>query len=218
MPPYHIPGLRSVAKQVWDQLKNFLQKAGTLILLSSLILWLFTHLTPSLQMTFAAEESILAKLGKAISPIFKPLGFPHWQAVVATAAGFVAKENLVSSMAVFFPIPVELQGDPQSLQPFAQELFTAGQLGGFSFLMFNLLNMPCVAAVGAIRREMQSAKWIGDDRFQMITAYSASFIFFQIGRWFTGHGFTWVTLCAVLLLIVILFLAFRQEPQRKENL
>ena len=186
LPAYHLPTLGNVLRSMWERGWSFIKKAGTIILLSTIFVW-FTSFFGWTEGGFGMLEedqldaSILAKIGNAIAWIFAPLGWGNWQAAVASITGLVAKENIVGTMGILYG-----SGELTTYQALAQA-FTS--ISGFSFLTFNLLCAPCFAAIGAIRREMNSAKWfwfaIG---WQCGFAYVVSFMINQFGNLAAGSG------------------------------
>ena len=206
LPAYHLPSIKGVLIHMWDRLKAFVRKAGTIIFLSS-----FNF---KLQMV-DTQQSILSSLGKLIAPLFAPLGWGHWEAAVGTITGLVAKENVVATLGILFGFAEVAENGDEIWTLFAQN-FTA--LSAYSFLVFNLLCAPCFAAIGAIRREMGSAKWtwiaIG---YQCIFAYIISLIIFQLGNWFTTGILSIGTVVGILLLAVMVYLLVRPAPDGKSK-
>ncbi|MGL4738717.1 MAG: ferrous iron transport protein B [Cellulosilyticaceae bacterium] len=206
LPEYHIPGAKNVALQIWDRSKSFVKKAGTVIFLASGILWFLSSFSWSLQMV-DASESILASIGGVIAPLFKPLGWGDWRAAVATITGLVAKENVVGTFGVLYGFG-EVTESGQEVWHALQTSFT--QISGYSFLIFNLLCAPCFAAIGAIKREMNDARWtwfaIG---YQTGLAYAASLVVYQLGTFFTGGGFSIGTAVAFALVGACIWLIFK---------
>ena len=184
LPAYHLPTIGNVLRSMWERGWSFIKKAGTIILLSTIIVW-FTSFFGWTEEGFGMlsedqlDSSILAKIGSCIAWIFAPLGWGNWQAAVASITGLVAKENIVGTMGILYG-----SGELTAYQAMGQA-FTS--VAGFSFLVFNLLCAPCFAAIGAIKREMNSAKWtwfaIG---YQCGFAYVIAFLVNQIGGIFTG--------------------------------
>lgn len=220
LPAYHLPSPKNVLGSMWERGFSFIKRAGTIILLSAVVLWFlkaYGVVEGKLQMVEDMDLSILAFLGNLVAPIFRPLGFGTWQSSVATTMGLVAKEEVVSVFGVLYGVGegaldfVEA-GNFGRLAPIAAH-FTA--LSGFSFLIFNLLCAPCFAAIGAIRREMNSAKWtlfaVG---YLMVFAYVVSFIIFQLGS-LVQTGFAPVQLIAIALLLGLVYLLFRRNPHEK---
>ena len=206
LPAYHMPTLGNVLRSMWERGWSFIKKAGTIILLSTIVVW-FTSFFGWTEEGFGMlsedqlDSSILAKIGSCIAWIFAPLGWGNWQAAVASITGLVAKENIVGTMGILYG-----SGELTAYQALAQA-FTS--VAGFSFLVFNLLCAPCFAAIGAIKREMNNTKWfwfaIG---YQCGFAYVISFIINQFGRLFTGNvniiGFA----LSVVALVGIIYMLF----------
>ena len=210
LPPYHIPTVGNVLRSMWERGWSFIKKAGTIILLSTIVVWFTTYfgfIDGGFHMLSEDEidHSILAYIGTAIAWIFIPLGWGNWQATVASITGLVAKENIVGTMGILYG-----GGELSTYAELAKQ-FTA--LAGFSFLTFNLLCAPCFAAIGAIKREMNSAKWtwtaIG---YQCGFAYIVSLCIYNIGSLFTGKvtgiGWLWV-IVAIALVAGFIYLLFR---------
>lgn len=214
LPAYHLPSIKGVLIHMWDRLKAFVRKAGTIIFLSSIVIWFLSSFNFKLQMV-DTQQSILSSLGKLIAPLFAPLGWGHWEAAVGTITGLVAKENVVATLGILFGFAEVAENGDEIWTLFAQN-FTA--LSAYSFLVFNLLCAPCFAAIGAIRREMGSAKWtwiaIG---YQCIFAYIISLIIFQLGNWFTTGVLSVGTVVGILLLAVMVYLLVRPAPDGKSK-
>ena len=184
LPPYHIPTLSNVLRSTWERGWSFIKKAGTIILLSTIVVWFTSYFgfTEDGFRMLAEDEldlSILARIGSAIAWIFAPLGWGEWQAAVASITGLVAKENIVGTMGILY-------GAAGNVYETLAATFTP--ISGMSFLVFNLLCAPCFAAIGAIKREMNNAKWtwfaIG---YQCGFAYCVSLMINQFGNLFTGN-------------------------------
>ena len=214
LPAYHLPSIKGVLIHMWDRLKAFVRKAGTIIFLSSIVIWFLSSFNFKLQMV-DTQQSILSSLGKLIAPLFAPLGWGHWEAAVGTITGLVEKENVVATLGILFGFAEVAENGDEIWTLFAQN-FTA--LSAYSFLVFNLLCAPCFAAIGAIRREMGSAKWtwiaIG---YQCIFAYIISLIIFQLGNWFTTGILSIGTVVGILLLAVMVYLLVRPAPDGKSK-
>lgn len=216
LPQYHMPTPAVILKSMKERAMSFIKKAGTIILISAIVLWALQYF--GFENGFGAVEdldnSILAYIGRALSWIFIPLGFGTWQATVATITGLIAKENVVSTLGILYGV-TELSEGGVELYPALAMHFTAA--AAYSFLIFNLLSAPCFAAIGAIKREMNSAKWtwfaIG---YQTVFAYAISLICYQIWTFSIGVGSVFGFIFALVLLAVLLYLLFRREP--KENL
>ena len=214
LPAYHMPTVGNVLRSMWERGWSFIKKAGTIILLSTIALWFlqgFGFENGGFGMVEDLENSILAKIGGVIAPIFAPLGWGDWQAAVAAVTGLIAKENVVGTFGVLYGF-AEVAEDGAEIWGTLAASFTA--ISAYSFLVFNLLCAPCFAAIGAIKREMNSAKWtwfaIG---YQTVFAYLVSLVIYQIGSLFTGGGFGVGTIAAILVIILGLWLLFR--PQKK---
>ncbi|HDK7137567.1 TPA: ferrous iron transport protein B [Clostridium botulinum] len=206
LPKYHVPGVKGVLIHMWDRAKSFVKKAGTVIFLASGLIWFLSTFNWSLAMV-ETPESMLASIGKVISPIFNPLGWGDWKAAVATITGLIAKENVVGTFGILYGAG-EVAEDGVEIWKTLQGSFT--QLSAYSFLLFNLLCAPCFAAIGAIKREMGNKKWtwlaVG---YQTGLAYGVAFTVYQLGSLFTGKGFGIGTLIALVLLAGFLYLLFR---------
>lgn len=212
LPAYHIPSVKGVLIHMWDRSKAFFRKAGTIIFLSSALIWFLSNFNFSLQMV-ETPDSILASIGRVIAPIFAPLGWGHWEAAVGSFAGLVAKENLVSVMAILYGFAEVAENGDEMWSVFAQN-FT--MISAYSFLVFNLLCAPCFAAIGAIRREMGSGKWtwiaIG---YQCLFAYVVSLIIYQIGNLLLGGTFGLGTVVGIILLAAMVYLMVRPNPEER---
>ena len=205
LPAYHWPTLKNVLRSMWERGWSFIKKAGTIILLSTIFVWFTTYfgvVDGSFRMLSEDEidSSILAAIGSAICWIFKPLGWGEWQAAVASITGLVAKENIVGTMGILY-------GGEGNVYATLAKVFTG--LSGYSFLVFNLLCAPCFAAIGAIKREMNSAKWtwfaIG---YQTLFAYAVSLMVYQFGSAFTGNVHVVGLIAAILVLALIVYMLF----------
>ena len=214
LPAYHIPTVGNVLRSMWERGWSFIKKAGTIILLSTIVVWFTTYFgfTDDGFRMLADDEidmSILAKIGSAICWIFTPLGWGNWQAAVASITGLVAKENIVGTMGILY--------GGGELSPYAALALEFTKLAGFSFLTFNLLCAPCFAAIGAIKREMNSAKWtwtaIG---YQCGFAYLVSLCIYNIGRLIADGAFSFWTVIAFLLVIAFIYLLFRPTKEAKQ--
>ena len=206
LPPYHLPKVKGVLIHMWDRGKAFVKKAGTIIFLACGVIWFLSSFNWSLTMV-ETPESMLASIGQVIAPIFSPLGWGEWRAAVAAISGLVAKENVVGTFGILFGY-AEVAEDGVEIWGNLQAAFTT--LSAYSFLLFNLLCAPCFAAIGAIRREMGSAKWtwvaIG---YQTVLAYAVSLVVYQLGAFFTGGSFGAGTAVAVILTILFFYLLLR---------
>ncbi len=177
LPPYRLPSLRNMLTHVWQKVRGFLVKAGTLILLMSVVLWVLQTFNFSLAMVDSPADSMLGALGSAIAPIFAPCGFGQWQAAVALLTGFIAKEMVVTSLSMFYAFPLTA-----SSSAVAQAMTGFTPLSAFSMLVYILLYVPCIAAVSTIFKEMNSPKWAWFSiAWQLLCAYVVSMLVFQIG-------------------------------------
>ncbi len=214
LPAYHWPTVGNVLRSMWERGWSFIKKAGTVILLSTIVIWFTTFFgfTEEGFRMLAEDEidlSILAKIGGVLAPIFIPLGWGEWEATVAAITGLVAKENIVGTLGIIYGA----SGDVWSTMHAA---FTP-TVAGLSFLTFNLLCAPCFAAMGAIKREMNNAKWfwiaVG---YQTLFAYAVSLCIFQIGRIF-ATGFTFGSAIGILFVAGFVFLLVRKNPYVKKK-
>ena len=207
LPAYHWPTLKNVLRSMWERGWSFIKKAGTIILLSTILVWFtsfFGWAEDGFRMLSEDEldMSILAKIGGAICWIFKPIGFGNWQATVASITGLVAKENIVGTMGILYGA-----GELTAHQALAAA-FT--RLAGYSFLVFNLLCAPCFAAIGAIKREMNNAKWTWFAiAYQCGFAYAVSLMIYQIGGLFTGSVNIIGLIAALAVLGFMIYMLFR---------
>ena len=217
LPLYHAPRAKSVVQDVWNKSKSYVRRAGTIILLSAVIIWFLTNFDFRLNLVADEGNSILGMIGSAVAVIFRPLGFGTWQAVVATVSGFIAKENIVSTMGVVLGLGSEVtEESSQLLVAFNNAI--GSPIGGYSFLLFNMLCMPCFAAVGAIRTEMGDAKWTAlTIAYQMGFAWVITFIYYQFAQLITTGIYSVATIIAGICLIVLLYLIFRPTNETKKS-
>lgn len=179
LPAYHMPSIKGLLIHMWDRVKSFVKKAATIILLATILVWFLSNFNWSLQMVEDTSDSILAAIGTFIAPIFTPLGWGSWQATVATFTGFIAKENIVGTFGVLYGMS-EVSENGFEIWNQVSAAFTP--VSAYSFMVFNLLCAPCFAAIGAIKREMHTAKWtIATILFQCGIAYVISLIIYQVG-------------------------------------
>ncbi|QSX05019.1 ferrous iron transport protein B [Sedimentibacter sp. zth1] len=212
LPQYHVPRAKDVFKHTWDRGKSFVKKAGTVIFLACGIIWFLSTFNWSMQMV-DTKDSILASIGRVIAPIFSPLGFGNWQSTVATLTGLVAKENVVGTFGILFNF-AEVAENGVEVWPILQNIFT--QASAFSFLIFNLLCAPCVAAIGAIRKEMGSAKWtLAAIGYQTGFAYAVSLIVYQTSMLLKGQ-FSLFTGIAIVVLVFMIYMIIK--PSSKSRL
>ena len=214
LPSYHIPYATNILRSTWERGSSFIIKAGTIILLSSIILWFlqsFGYVDGAWEMVEDNNGSVLAVLGSAIAPIFAPLGFGKWQAAVASITGLIAKENVVSTYGVLYGF-AEVAEDGEEIWSNLAADFT--QLSAYSFMIFNLLCAPCFAAIGAIRREMNNAKWTAFAVGYMCGfAYVMALIVYQFGLYFLEGHWSLGTVAAAFCLATLLYLLFRPAPE-----
>ena len=215
LPAYHLPTVGNVLRSMWERGWSFIKKAGTVILLSAIVLWFLQSFgwENGFGMVEDLDNSVLAKIGKGFAWIFAPLGWGEWKAAVATVTGLIAKENVVTTFGQLFHFAgEELSENGDEIWSEVSTYFTA--LSAYSFLVFNLLCAPCFAAMGAIKREMNSAKWtlfaIG---YQCVFAYAVSLIIYQVGSIFTGNVNVFGLIVALILIAFIIYMLVR--PYRK---
>lgn len=219
LPPYHAPRAKSVVTDVYNKSKAYAKRAGTVIFLSTIVIWVLSNFDFRLNLVEAdTETSILASLGSIIAVIFKPIGFDSWQATVATITGFVAKENVVATMGVVLGLGAEVTEESQELlTAFNHALATP--VAGYSFLLFNMLCMPCFAAVGAIKTEMADNKWTAlTIAYQMGFAYLVSLIFYNIANLILYGIFNIGTILGFAGLILLIYLLIRKPSKGKKAL
>ena len=217
LPAYHWPTVGSILRSMWERGWSFIKKAGTVILLSAIVLWFlqaFGVENGTFCMVSDLNNSVLAAIGRGIQWLFVPLGWGNWQSAVATVTGLIAKENVVGTFGVLLGGFEEVAESGWQIWANMRELFTP--LSAYSFLIFNLLCAPCFAAMGAIKREMNNGKWtlfaIG---YQCVFAYAVSLIVYQIGSIFTGNVSVIGLIAALIVLGFILYMLFR--PYREST-
>ena len=220
LPTYHVPSANNVLRATWERGWSFIKRAGTVIVASSIILWFlqgFGFLDGVFGMVEDNNNSLLAAIGNAICFIFAPLGFGDWQSTVATITGLIAKENVVSTFGILFQIGEEVAEDDSVLQA-AVALHYSG-IAAYSFMVFNLLCAPCFAAMGAIKREMNNAKWtLAAIGYMCGFAYLISLMIYQFGILFTGGGFGIGTVAAVIDLTFLMYMLFRKNKYDNNRL
>ena len=218
LPAYHVPTVGNVLRGMWERGWSFIKKAGTIILLSSILLWFlqaFGWENGSFGMVEDMDNSVLASIGSAICIIFAPLGFGNWKATVATITGLIAKENVVATFGVLYGGLEEVAENGDEIWGAVAQNFTA--ISAYSFMIFNLLCAPCFAAMGAIKREMNSPKWtaiaIG---YMCVFAYAVALIVYQIGSAITGNVNIIGLICALAVLAFIIYMLVRpyKESER----
>ena len=269
LPAYHAPSWKNVFHSMWERGWSFIKRAGTVIVVSSILIWFTSGYgwapvqteadaadTEAAETTedgeavsvvdapvvFGAvddmDESMLGKIGSAVAPVFKPLGFDSWQATVATVMGLVAKEEVVGVFGVLFGVTDEEGEDAAAgivededmtdeekaaeLSPISDAFEKSsgghGQLAAFAFMIFNLLCAPCFAAMGAIKREMNNGKWTAFAiAYQCLFAYAIGLIVYQLGLLFSGAGFTLWTAVAILLVVLLVYMLVRKNRYDDEH-
>ena len=220
LPAYHIPSARTVLLHVWERLKGFIVKAGTILFLACVVMWFLSGFgfgPDGFGLVEDSNDSILAVIGGAIAPVFAPLGFGQWQPVAASLSGFTAKEAIVSTMGVLANVSEDLAEDSIAVAGAIGAWFPTA-IAAFSFMLFNLLDSPCLAAIATMAQQMQSRKWFWFAIiFQNVFAYVVSLIVYQIGLLaLTGVFGAW-TAVAFILLAVMLFMLFRPDPYKNEK-
>ena len=219
LPAYHAPTAGNVLRSTWERGWSFIKKAGTIILLSSVVLWFlqgFGWEDGGFGMVEDMNNSVLAAIGGVIACIFAPLGFGNWRAAVATITGLIAKENVVATFGILYNYAGELAENGDEIWGMVAADYT--KLSAYAFMIFNLLCAPCFAAMGAIKREMNNGKWtafaIG---YMCVFAYAVSMIVYRIGMLLSGAFSIW-TVVAIILLAAMIYLLARQNPYREATL
>jgi len=257
LPAYHVPSATNILRSTWDRGWGFIKRAGTVILLSSILIWFSSNYgwapemieTPvedseevvvtegevKWGMVEDSENSILGKVGSVVAPVFKPLGFGDWKPTVATVMGLVAKEEVVGVFGVLYDTDTDEmdtfglieEGSDEDiaagLSPVAEGFNETsggyGSIAAFSFLLFNLLCAPCFAAIGAIKREMNNAKWTWFAiAYQCVFAYAVALIVFQLGLVFSGAGFSAGAVVAIALLVALVYMLVRKNKYDNNHL
>lgn len=219
LPQYHIPQVKTVLLHVWERLKGFIIKAGTILFLACVVMWFlggFGFENGGFGLVEESGNSLLAVIGGFIAPLFAPLGFGEWQPVAASLSGFTAKEAIVSTMGVL----ANVTGDTEDAVTVAQAVQTwfPTSLAALSFLIFNLLDSPCLAAIATMAQQMQSKKWFWFAiLFQNIFAYIVCLCIYQIGSFVTGGSFGVGTVFGFVFAAIILFLLFRPDPYKDQK-
>ena len=220
LPQYHIPQAKTVLLHVWERLKGFIIKAGTILFLACVVMWFlggFGFTNGGFGLVDDSADSLLAAIGGFIAPIFAPLGFGEWQPVAASLSGFTAKEAIVSTMGVLANVAESQSEDTVTVAQAIQAWFPSA-VAAFSFLLFNLLDSPCLAAIATMAQQMQSRKWFWFAiLFQNVFAYLVTLCVYQIGTLVTGGGFGVGTAVAFVVVAVMLFLLFRPDPYKDQK-
>lgn len=216
LPQYHIPQIKTVLLHVWERLKGFIIKAGTILFIACVIMWFlggFGVENGSFGLVEDASNSFLAMIGGFIAPLFAPLGFGQWQPVAASLSGFTAKEAIVTTMGVLANVTGDGE-DPVTVAQAVQAWFPSA-LAAFSFLVFNLLDSPCLAAIATMAQQLQSKKWFWFAiLFQNIFAYIVCLCIYQIGTFVTGGAFGIGTVFGFAFAGILLYLLFRPDPYK----
>ena len=216
LPQYHIPQIKTVLLHVWERLKGFIIKAGTILFIACVIMWFlggFGVENGSFGLVEDASNSFLAMIGGFIAPLFAPLGFGQWQPVAASLSGFTAKEAIVTTMGVLANVTGDGE-DPVTVAQAVQAWFPSA-LAAFSFLVFNLLDSPCLAAIATMAQQLQSKKWFWFAiLFQNIFAYIVCLCIYQIGTFVTGGAFGMGTVFGFAFAGILLYLLFRPDPYK----
>ena len=220
LPQYHIPQAKTVLLHVWERLKGFIIKAGTILFLACVVMWFlggFGFTNGGFGLVDDSADSLLAVIGGFIAPIFAPLGFGEWQPVAASLSGFTAKEAIVSTMGVLANVAESKSEDTVTVAQAIQSWFPSA-VAAFSFLLFNLLDSPCLAAIATMAQQMQSRKWFWFAiLFQNVFAYLVTLCVYQIGTLVTGGGFGVGTAVAFVIVAIMLFLLFRPDPYKNQK-
>ena len=215
LPAYHLPTVQNVLRSMWERGWSFIKKAGTIILLSTVVLWFLQSFgveNGSFGMIEDLDNSVLAKIGGVIAPLFAPLGWGDWKAAVAAVTGLIAKENVVATFGTLFHFGGEISENGDEIWGLMTSNFTA--LSGYSFLVFNLLCAPCFAAIGAIKREMNSPKWTAFAiAYQCLFAYAVSLIIYQFGLLFTGSVNVMGLIFAAVVLAFMIYMLVRPNKE-----
>ena len=218
LPQYHIPQVKTVLLHVWERLKGFIIKAGTILFLACVVMWFLGSygFGPDGFGLVESSDSLIAVIGGVIAPLFAPLGFGEWQPVAASISGFTAKEAIVSTMGTLAAIAGDVE-DPVTVAQGVAGWFPTS-MAAFSFLLFNLLDSPCLAAISTMAQQMQSRKWFWFAiLFQNVFAYVVCLTVYQIGTFVLGGGFTFGTAVGFVFLIVLLVLLFRPDPYKNQK-
>ena len=216
LPQYHVPSVKTVLLHVWERVWSFLKKAGTILFLCCMVMWFLATFgveNGAFGMVEDMEASFLAIIGTFLAPIFAPLGFGSWQAVASSLSGFVAKEGIVSTMGVLANMAEATETDAALWQYVMTDFFHGSALAGFTFLTFNLLDSPCLAAISTMAKEMGNKGWTAFAViFQNVFAYAVCLMIYQLGSFAMGGGFGIGTAVAVIVLAAGLYLLFRPAP------
>ena len=220
LPAYHIPSAKTVLMHTWERLWGFIKKAGTILFLACVIMWIlstFGFENGSFGMVEDTENCLMAILGSDLAWIFTPLGWGKWQCVAAAISGFSAKEGIVSTMGVLANVSEDLSEETDVVAAAIRDWFPT-MAAAFSFLVFNLLNSPCLAAISTMAQQMQSRKWFWFAIiFQNVFAYCVALMFYQFGLLMEGGSFGIGTAAAVVVLLGFLYMLFRPDPYKNQK-
>ena len=220
LPAYHIPSAKTVLMHTWERLWGFIKKAGTILFLACVIMWIlstFGFENGAFGMVEDTENCLMAILGSALAWIFTPLGWGKWQCVAAAISGFSAKEGIVSTMGVLANVSEDLSEETDVVAAAIRDWFPT-MAAAFSFLVFNLLNSPCLAAISTMAQQMQSRKWFWFAIiFQNVFAYCVALMFYQFGLLMEGGSFGIGTAAAVIVLLGFLYMLFRPDPYKNQK-
>ena len=220
LPAYHIPSAKTVLMHTWERLWGFIKKAGTILFLACVIMWIlstFGFENGAFGMVEDTENCLMAILGSALAWIFAPLGWGKWQCVAAAISGFSAKEGIVSTMGVLANVSEDLSEETDVVAAAIRDWFPT-MAAAFSFLVFNLLNSPCLAAISTMAQQMQSRKWFWFAIiFQNVFAYCVALMFYQFGLLMEGGSFGIGTVAAVVVLLGFLYMLFRPDPYKNQK-
>ena len=220
LPAYHIPSAKTVLMHTWERLWGFIKKAGTILFLACVIMWIlstFGFENGAFGMVEDTENCFMAILGSALAWIFAPLGWGKWQCVAAAISGFSAKEGIVSTMGVLANVSEDLSEETDVVAAAIRDWFPT-MAAAFSFLVFNLLNSPCLAAISTMAQQMQSRKWFWFAIiFQNVFAYCVALMFYQFGLLMEGGSFRIGTVAAVVVLLGFLYMLFRPDPYKNQK-
>ena len=220
LPAYHIPSAKTVLMHTWERLWGFIKKAGTILFLACVIMWIlstFGFENGAFGMVEDTENCLMAILGSALAWIFTPLGWGKWQCVAAAISGFSAKEGIVSTMGVLANVSEDLSEETDVVAAAIRDWFPT-MAAAFSFLVFNLLNSPCLAAISTMAQQMQSRKWFWFAIiFQNVFAYCVALMFYQFGLLMEGGSFGIGTAAAVVVLLGFLYMLFRPDPYKTQK-
>ena len=220
LPAYHIPSAKTVLMHTWERLWGFIKKAGTILFLACVVMWILSSFgfeNGSFGMVEDTENCLMAILGSALAWIFTPLGWGKWQCVAAAISGFSAKEGIVSTMGVLANVSEDLSEETDVVAAAIRDWFPT-MAAAFSFLVFNLLNSPCLAAISTMAQQMQSRKWFWFAIiFQNVFAYCVALMFYQFGLLMEGGSFGIGTVAAVVVLLGFLYMLFRPDPYKNQK-